>query len=283
MTPAPPIWPWSIPPGPIPPEPTSPTNGAAIRAKVSSTGSAASAPPAAPIAASKVARPAKRLAIKLSVAPSPCTISIASRRVERPARVATAMTAAATQATSSSARAAQACRLRASTAKRRNQMPWSSTSVPGATSARRCDSVSRPTSRSARRTAITAGMGMASRSAPSPSHGFRRSASSRSDSAWALATPWVSVSKASTAATLVCSPRATGSNAWGTCTVSDAPAPCCQCRDSAAVPNHPAMARAAKNAIAATRSGSIRSDSARRRPSSSKREGRREIIGPNRR
>ena len=100
------------------------------------------------------------------------------RRVESPARVATAMTAAATPATSSSASPAQACRLRASTASRLIQTPWSSTSVPGAASSRRRESGSSSTAASVRRTAITAGMGIASRSAPCPSHGFSRSASS---------------------------------------------------------------------------------------------------------
>ena len=50
-----------------------------------------------------------------------------------------------------------------------------------------------------------------------------------------------------------------------------APAPLSQCRLSTAAPIQPAIASAARNAMAATRNGTIRSDSARRKPSSSKR------------
>ena len=67
----------------------------------------------------------------------------------------------------------------------RSSSPWSSTSVPGAAASSRRVSGCRSIAESVRRTATTAGIGIASRPAPWPSHGFSKSASSWSDSACA--------------------------------------------------------------------------------------------------
>ena len=185
------------------------------------------------------------------------------------------MTAAATAATTSSATPAQACRLRASAVSRPIQTPWLSTSVPGATAS----------SRGARPPSSVAGVGQPHLRSPpaAAATGARRRCRAR-----AAAGPRVRRRSAR-------GPRdagraaqqrhhraragspgrpAAGASPRGTCTVSDAPAPSRQCRASEAAPTAPASARAARKAIAATRNGSIRSDSARRRPSSSKPAGR---------